>query len=690
MDEKVVSFSTTAPEFSEKEATISNDASKAQVLVSGESYITHLDGLRAIAIIAVVLYHFEVGPFRGGYIGVDVFLVLSGFLMTRRLKHAIEFGPVFSLGQFYRGRFWRLYPASLTTVAVTLLVAYQILPQELHRTVVESGVATLTMTSNVLFSTQVGGYFDEGVILKPLLHTWSLAVEEQFYLVWPVLIYLTTNRPSGDPALLDFRATLAVLLTFSFALSVVLSRPEFYPVFSWFHLPTRAYEFGFGAVALLLYDVVSSFGKIVGTGISTVGLLLVAMSTVVLDREGATNTIDFPGWASLPCLIGTVAIIVTPQSFWAGTWALSSPPMRYIGKVSYSLYLAHWPVWVFVVYWTASRDQVLKASVLTVLFGLGLHYAVERKMRTAWRWRLSYLVFMIMGVVVFAGLVLKNASPPAVPGDEYLDSGSDDVMSEVCEPPFNDSTGAPVRPKRMTLDQKDWLSMSTVDWMKWDGSSEVAFPAYGPDQTTTPPRIVVVGDSFGQVCVVIGTLNEEGSTLCLTEGGCYIGLPDDAPPGPHCLEAVENIRSVLLKLPTDTKVFVALRWEAYEEWKGPKLLDWFQASDFADVIIVGSHPRELGADTRACIQRQKHLDKSIVCNEEGPIDPKFLRYNDMMKSECEERELQFADLMPVFSPTSSLETVFSILCERPLLHDDHGHFAKMGFRLAANVLEQYL
>jgi peptidoglycan/LPS O-acetylase OafA/YrhL len=295
-------------------------------------YRPDIDGLRAVAILPVVLYHAGVSRLAGGFIGVDVFFVISGFLITTIIADEVNRGA-FSILSFYERRARRILPALFVMMATTVLLGgLLMLPSDFHE-LTRSAIAATLFASNVHFL-EATSYFEYGAQLKPLLHTWSLAVEEQFYLAFPaVMLGAAALRRPALP-------WLAVLLLLSFGLSVWgVTR---FPEATFYLAPTRVWELLVGAVlALAAIPPFASRALREAAGIAGIGLIL----WCVLAFDDATV---FPGLNALwPCL-GAALIVQARGS--AVSRMLSLRPMVFIGVISYSLYLWHWPVIVFARY----------------------------------------------------------------------------------------------------------------------------------------------------------------------------------------------------------------------------------------------------------------------------------------------------------------------------------------------------
>ena len=301
-----------------------------------QRYRRDIDGLRALAILPVLLFHAHVPGFSGGYVGVDIFFVISGYLITGILARDIDCGQ-FSLIRFYERRFRRIIPALALMIVVTLAVsAWLYFPGDLEG-VPRSALAATLFASNLWFFTDTG-YFAGGADVKPLLHTWSLAVEEQYYIGFPLLLMLLARyAPRWRTAAL---ATFAAL---SLALAILMQRDT--SGFTFYLLPTRAWELFAGAL-LAIGAVPSIRGRLVAEALVWSGLLAIALPVTLYDR-----TTIFPGLTALPPVLGAAVLLHGAPGTSVGR-LLSQPPLVGIGLLSYSLYLWHWPLIVFAEYAT--------------------------------------------------------------------------------------------------------------------------------------------------------------------------------------------------------------------------------------------------------------------------------------------------------------------------------------------------
>lgn len=330
-------------------------------------YRREIDGLRALAVTAVVLYHFWPGVFDYGYLGVDVFFVISGFLITLYIYEELTNGS-FSLKTFYQRRIVRILPVALFVLLVTSVFASFVLIGIDYDRFIESLIASLSLTSNFYFWRD-GGYFGQADSLKPLLHFWSLSVEEQFYLFFPALLLVVFKFTKSFSIRLSVLAVLSLvsLLSFLYMLRIGGANPAF------FLMPFRAWEFGLGSIAALLFFKL----KLEHSCISAV----VSVAIIFLGLTFWANFIA-PG---LIVVLGTaffLAMKYRPNTLLDVFF--KSRPIRFLGLISFSTYLWHWPLVVFLGYISIDEPDVYWlafAFVLTYVLSIISYKLIEQPFR---------------------------------------------------------------------------------------------------------------------------------------------------------------------------------------------------------------------------------------------------------------------------------------------------------------------
>lgn len=307
-----------------------------------------IQGLRAYAVLAVLLYHFGVAPFSGGFAGVDVFFVLSGFLMTQLIVGAETRGS-FSLGSFYLSRARRILPALALLCITMLLFGWFWLGPTDYATLGTHTASTISFFSNFVFKDE-SGYFDQPSQSKWLLHSWSLSVEAQFYLLYPLII-LALKRVTRQ--LLPW---LAMLCALSLLACVLVSVSD--ANFAFYLLPTRAWELLLGGLVYLMQDRVRLPRVAVPLGLAVIGV-----SMLLSDPDGA-----WPGASALVPTLGTALVLLANRQ---DARLTNHPLLQHLGAWSYSIYLWHWPLVVGIAYFGATQDATTRTAAIALSLLLG-------------------------------------------------------------------------------------------------------------------------------------------------------------------------------------------------------------------------------------------------------------------------------------------------------------------------------
>lgn len=331
------------------------------------SYRAEIDGMRALAVLMVIAAHLRIPGFEGGYIGVDIFFVISGYLITSIIFAKTE-QQAFSFADFYTRRFLRIYPAMLLTVIISVCVAYFIFMPKALLDAATSGFAAIFSFANIYFFTNMG-YFDGAAIEKPLLHMWSLSVEEQFYIFFPVALYLVHKYLPKHIKTFFFVIFVVSFLLASWGAYQKPSASFFLPV-------TRAWELLAGSfvafflaeerVRLALANRYSIFAK--------QGLSLLGIGLILLACFGFDEATVFPGISALLPVVGTILFLLfaNTQSLLVYK-AFTLSPIRFIGNISYSLYLVHWPIIVLTQYYLMREFSALEKLVsFVVMLGISM------------------------------------------------------------------------------------------------------------------------------------------------------------------------------------------------------------------------------------------------------------------------------------------------------------------------------
>jgi len=370
-----------------------------------------IEGLRAIAVVAVLLFHFGVPGTDGGYVGVDVFFVISGFLITALLLREKESTGTISLRDFYARRIRRLLPVSCVVIAITAIAGIIWLSPARLDDFAQEIVATALFFPNMLFASRGANYLQSQLQPSPLQHFWSLAIEEQFYAIWPVLMVLVTRGRT----LVRQRVfvLISAIIAGSFFVSVAFTTTQ--PSWSYFGLHTRAWELGVGALLAVLWPFFSSRSGLLRPWIGWMGALAIMYSVVAFN---AATT--FPGYVALLPVMGTALIIASgrPQADITMHPAslhriLAVKPLQYIGARSYALYIWHWPPLIIV---EATRGDALTVmDRMWILVGVLVateitHRLIENPIRRSQFLVMRTQLTLNIGAFLVLGGVLAGAA----------------------------------------------------------------------------------------------------------------------------------------------------------------------------------------------------------------------------------------------------------------------------------------
>ncbi|WP_321912813.1 acyltransferase family protein [Paraburkholderia sp. J11-2] len=364
---------------------------------AAHEYRPHVDGLRAIAVIGVILFHAFPSRMAGGFIGVDIFFVISGYLITTIILSNLE-REKFSIAEFYGKRVRRIFPALLVVLLFCASAGWLVLLRDEYRQLGKHLVGGTSFVQNFVLWGE-SGYFDSGHEAKPLLHLWSLAVEEQYYIFWPLLLsYAWTHR-------WRFTVVNGVIIAMSFGISVWLASRD--PVAAFYSPLSRFWELMVGGslayIALRRPELIARHGNVLcalGAGLLLSGFLLI------------NHERPFPGlWALLPTM-GTFLVIAAGSGAWINRTLLSSRPFVTCGLISYPLYLWHWPLLSFAHLVWPDNGHLTKIAVVlvSVLLAWLTHRYVERTIR--WHRsanRMALLLSLGLALMLASGVAIKNA-----------------------------------------------------------------------------------------------------------------------------------------------------------------------------------------------------------------------------------------------------------------------------------------
>lgn len=555
---------------------------------------TDIEGLRAVAVLAVVLYHAGLPGLGGGFIGVDIFFVISGFLITGLLVREVTTGGGVRLGAFYAARARRLLPAAALVLVATAVGAVLLLPPLQARAVLADAIANALYVGNYRFAIEGTDYLGN-TDPSPLQHYWSLGVEEQFYLMWPVLIVGTgwlIGRRFGAAAarsVLPYAAVLTAVAAGSYAMSAAWTHE--WPSWAFFSLPTRAWELAAGGLIALSVPWWRRLPPVAAAAVGWTGLALIL---VACSRIAGTT--PFPGTAALLPVSGTVLVIVagcaTPN-LGVGR-LLSKPAPRAIGRVSYSWYLWHWPLLILAPA-LFGTDLGFAGRLALVVIALGLAiltlHLVENPARFAAALRGSARRSLALGgiatatavcaaiMLLMARPVPTGAGPTATPAALTAPAPAVGVPGPAALTPRRQVQAAVAASAEMRLVPADlrpaldaiakpevFVNGCVLSWL------DVEQPECASGAASSPVRVALVGDSHA--------------------GMWQPALEPTAAQRNWRLETMSKVTCPLLELPI-TSPYLGRTFTECEQWRGDVLN---RLETERPQLIIVDMSRRYGAD----------------------------------------------------------------------------------------------
>ncbi len=375
-------------------------------MIHPKNFRSDIEGLRAVAIFLVIAAHFAIYGFSGGFIGVDVFFVISGYLITSILVKEYQNHHSINFARFYANRLRRLLPALAVMLIISSIVALKLLPDIVNLAYSKSAASAIFWLSNIYFTFADVNYFEAETNTNLFLHTWSLGVEEQFYLVWPLLILLslrflskTQNNKAQDKILFILFLIIACLsITGCFVLV------KHWATFSFYMMPTRAWQFSAGALTWLITNQKavtvkgSNIAGIVGATLLVTGLCAISPLTL------------YPSWLALLPTVATCALIYSGSCQQSTSYrSFSITPMQWLGKLSYSWYLWHWPVLILGEHFFPIRGvffNTVLAIIISLLLAIFTYYLIENPIRFG---RIKQIqVWKQIGLAIFIMIMLNS------------------------------------------------------------------------------------------------------------------------------------------------------------------------------------------------------------------------------------------------------------------------------------------
>ena len=625
---------------------------------AGLRYRPEVDGLRAVAVLAVVFFHAGLGV-PGGYVGVDVFFVISGYLITSLIAKDLQAGT-FSFAGFWARRARRILPALVVVVVAVLALGWVLLLPDDFASLGKAALWQSFFAAN-FYAWMDTGYFVPAADQKPLLHLWSLAVEEQFYFLFPAFMVAFWGR--GPRVWKAFKIVLGAGILASFAFSVFTV--AFYKGVAFYWLPSRAWELGLGAALAMMPDRAIPRGGRVRETLAWGGLAAIVASCFLL-----TDETPFPGLAALPACMGTAAVILactrTPENpLPVAGRLLALRPVVFVGLISYSFYLWHWPLFAFANYWAFVTPPVWLRLVLAAAgFGLAVlsWKFVEVPVRSSRRAKRPAFVLPLAGAVL-ATVALLGAGVWRGDGLPGRPIGS---LADVASPKFS----------------RNWLVEATPEDVRVGRLFELGNPG-------GEVSVVLWGDSHAMAAApaVDRILKNSARTGVMLARSSTPPTPGRYWPNPwatrqQSLEFHAAILDYLEKTRPDLVLLVAA-WRSYQTDDaggeiGPALIDTVKSLrerglNVAVMLQVPKH--DLFIPKAAAISRMSGIDIAPFLSVQGKFSRSF-RDLGSLPTHLEEAGAHVIDPLPAFEGGPGGK--YAVERDGILLYRDGSHLSEQG------------
>lgn len=619
-------------------------------------YKPEIDGLRSVAVLSVLVFHLGFPHMPGGFTGVDIFFVISGYLITDIInKGMLE--KRFSIVNFYRRRALRILPPLIVVIlAVTLTACYVLLPEEI-RNYGRALLWTTLFSSNIFFFKEIN-YFNPEAKFNPLLHTWSLAVEEQFYIIVPVLFAMIYKFfPKYMKPI--FVASVITSFLLSVFLVFISQKTAFYLI------PTRYWEMGVGSI-IALYGLHQRFSVGASNFVSIVGVGLVLASLLLLN-----DTIPFPGLSAILPTFGAACIIIAGANCFVGKF-LGRPTPVFVGKISYSLYLWHWPIIVFYRLFYAPEitfvPGVIIAAISFVLAYLSYRY-VETPLRGLPQGVSDFRVLAVAATCLVAmgtmGLILQRLSNQitSYPSEVLRLAGYDD---------YDKTQAAKMQYRR----DRCFITSGTAGGNNaFDAKTCIA------DHNDGKPRYLLIGDS--QAAHLWEALQESRTDINLmqaTASGCKPTLETDGEA--RCMNLMEKALNEFSTSEKVDAVVLSARWQKTDLPALKETVAKLRNSGISKIIVLGptvEYSQSVPITLARIIWKGAGSLADFKVSSRHELD-------EVMAASAKNDQFDYISVYNAVCPDDvCIETVNDVPVQ-----SDYGHFTDSGSRLVAKAIAPQL
>ncbi len=617
------------------------------------NYEPAIDGLRAVAILAVLFYHAGITGFPGGFVGVDIFFVISGYLITRNILSDLDLER-FTFTDFYIRRARRIFPAMFfTMVCVGICGFFLFSPFHLER--LGGSLFSSCFAASNFFFWQESGYWDAEKIYKPLLHFWSLAVEEQFYLFWPALLFgmaIFKKRNLGFWGI-------ALLSLLSLCASEYYLSKDAQAVF--YLMPFRIFEFGLGAILLWLEPL---FSKKQVPGLIKNIAVVCALGVLVFVIGTLSESSPFPGLSALiPCIAASVLIFFRQSQ--VCRVLLANRTMVFIGLISYSLYLVHWPLFVFYKYTvphTLEVTETVKLLVVSFILAVFMYACIEQPFRKkSGKKNRFFQPLYFFSIIVLLLLLLAGLSLHAWKNDGW-------------------SWRIHNREISYTADDIRLLKLETIS-IENTREQEKFFEQ-------NPAKFIIIGDSYANDVLNALELNRPRHPVkrlhvwpgCLPlVGAPPLGIHTKVTTKKRVQRCVEDFQNILESDDVRSAEIIMLgaNWYSYGIPRIAPTIDAIRKRTMAPIIIFG-HKMIYDGDVPARVTQYGKLEGVEQFINSGMLKEESLALNEAIKKEVLAKGVLYVDMIDFFCPDLYC-TIFTEGTKITII--DNGHWSMEGARI---------